>query len=99
MPNKPILQTRTRPVVLTGFDLEVDCPHCGKAQLAADDSGNPKHAQAGDEFVALHGFPGRYLLTYRLHCWECGEYFSGRLTIRSRAAPYAGDERRRVWGG
>jgi hypothetical protein len=27
------------------------------------------------------------MLTYRLHCWNCACYFSGRLTIRSRSAP------------
>ncbi len=86
MPSRPILSTVQRPVVLTGFDLEIDCPRCKSQQICADD-GNHQHAIAADEFVALHGFPGRYLLTYRLHCWRCAEYFSGRLTIRSRSAP------------
>jgi hypothetical protein len=75
----------SRPVVLTGYDLEVQCPYCNALQFCSDD-GRRSHAIAGDELLTLHAFPGRYLLMYRLHCWGCAEYFSGRVTIRSRAA-------------
>lgn len=100
----PSLPTREKPVVLTGYDLEIDCPGCGTKQIVGDSQhaaplGSISSALAGDEFVALHALPGRYVLNYRLHCWQCTEFFSGRLTIRSRAAVYAGEERRRVWGG
>jgi len=94
-----ILQARPRPVVLTGYDLEVDCPACGHQQTVGDGAYGQASALADDEFVALHGLPGRYVLTYRLHCWQCADWFSGRLTIRSRAAPPDGQEKRRVWGG
>ncbi len=90
MPSKASLTSLQRPVVLTGFDLEIECPKCRSQQICADD-GNARHAIAGDEFVALHGFPGRYMLTYRLHCWSCSCYFSGRLVIRSRSAPFPQD--------
>lgn len=93
------LPSRVRPVVLTGYDLEIDCPTCNTKQIVGDDMHGVASALAGDEFVALHGLPGRYVLEYRLHCWNCAEYFSGRLTIRSRSAPPAGvEERRGVWG-
>lgn len=86
-----------RPVLLTGFDLEIDCPKCQVRQTVADDPDGTASAVSPDEFVALHGFPGRYVLTYQLHCWTCGELFSGRLTIRSRSAPAV--TQRRVWAG
>lgn len=75
-----------RPVLLTGFDLETQCRSCGAVQVVSDGEATPS---AGDEFVALHGFPGRYVLQYRLICWTCGNLISGSLTIRSRSAPSA----------
>jgi hypothetical protein len=82
MPNDQTLQPPARPVLLTGYDLELQCPNCGVVQIFADDSDwNPRN----DEFVALHALPGRYLLHYRVKCWTCDEPFSGRVSIRSRA--------------
>jgi len=86
MPNNRILSVNhPRPVVLTGFDLELDCPHCRVRQVVADDTGDSQ-LKSPDEFVALHALPGRYVLIYPLLCWTCGEFFGGRLTIRSRSA-------------
>jgi len=96
MPNTGSLSAPSRPVVLTGFDLELNCPRCDAVQLVADDSADSCFL-APDEYVALHGFPGRYLLTYQLHCQRCSHQFGGRLVIRSRAAPSA--PQRRVWAG
>lgn len=77
------MQVKARPVVLTGFDLIVDCPQCRQKQIVSDDSSG---TLGNDEHVSLHAMPGRYLLNYRFRCWNCSNPFEGLLTIRSRAA-------------
>jgi len=77
----------SRPVLLTGYDLELECPKCHERQVVGDATTSAKGC--GDEYVALHALPGKYILTYRLHCWGCNDFFGGRLTIRSRSAPDA----------
>ena len=76
----------TRPVVLTGYDLELDC-FCGSRQILGSRPG-PGGLNPG-ELVELYAYPGRYLLRYSLQCWSCGEWLNGGLTIKSRSAPVA----------
>jgi hypothetical protein len=97
MPNTRSLSARPKPVILTGYDLELDCDACGKRQLIGDDPDGTLAAVSG-ESVTLHALPGRYLLFWDLRCWHCGKINKGRLTISSRSAGHD-PERRRVWGG
>ena len=75
------MQSVTRPVILTGYEIQIECPRCGVPQALDDDT-----RMASDEYIGLHAFPGRYLLTYSLRCWTCGDHFGGRISIKSRAA-------------
>lgn len=84
------MQVREKPVVLTGYDIIVNCPTCKQQQVVSDDIGG---VLGTDEHVSLHALPGRYLLNYRFRCWNCGHFFEGLLTIRSRAAPEAASRR------
>jgi len=93
MPNTRSLQARPRPVVLTGYDLEIDCPECKTRQVVGYDVNLDTH-----EHVSLHALPGVYLLIWKLRCWNCSHPFSGSLKIASRSAGHS-PERRRVWGG
>jgi len=77
--------TRDKPVVLTGFDLVVDCPTCRTKQIMSDQP-ELRSTLGQDEHVSLHALPGRYVLNYSFKCWNCEERFAGLLTIRSRAA-------------
>jgi len=84
-------------VVLTGYDLEIDCPECRTRQVMGEDADGAL-ATVSDEHVSLHALPGKYILIWKLRCWQCGHPFSGSLSIKSRSAPHV-PERRRVWGG
>lgn len=91
------LQVRSRPVILTGYDVEIDCPDCKTRQVVGDDPDGTLEAISG-EHISLHALPGKYILVWNLKCWHCGHAFSGSLSIKSRSAPHV-PERRRVWGG
>lgn len=75
-----------RPVVLTGFDLEVECPRCGDVQLTSDSVESLLSCVGSRDHLELVATGGRYRLTYTLWCWSCGHTFSGRLSVTSRAA-------------
>lgn len=92
------LQSRARPVLLTGYDVEIDCPQCNTRQIVGDDPDGSMAAVSGGEHISLHALPGRYILLWRLTCWNCGNAFSGSLKISSRSAGHS-PERRRGWGG
>lgn len=80
------LQVREKPVVLTSYDMVVDCPQCRQKQIISDDVGALNAVLGNDEYVSLHALPGRYVLNYSFRCWNCNHHFAGLLTIRSRAA-------------
>lgn len=85
-PNMATLKPREKSVVLTGYDIVVNCPQCRTQQVISDDVGALHCVLGTDEYVSLHALPGRYVLNYSFRCWNCTQHFSGLLTIRSRAA-------------
>lgn len=81
----------SRPIVLTGFDLEITCPRCGDLQLVSDDLDGALAALGSRDVISLTATGGQYKLLFTLWCWSCGHTFSGRVAIKSRAAVIGGD--------
>lgn len=86
------LAPRPRPVILTGYDVEIDCPGCNTRQLVGDDPDGTLETVTGDH-ISLHALPGSYLLIWRLTCWQCAHPFSGSLKILSRSAGHVPERR------
>jgi len=86
------MKMREKPVVLTGYDIVVNCPECSTQQVISDDVGALHGVLGTDEYVSMHALPGRYVLNYSFRCWNCNHHFAGLLTIRSRAAQRSTDD-------